>query len=281
MRHRARSSSGLLVAAALAAASLLGACASLTRDAASDASGPQPLTARQRFADPAAESSWKPFVLPGKRATRYEFTNKDGRWAIEASADRSASMLRRALDLPPRALADVTWAWWVDEPLPGADLGHAERTDAPASLVFAFDGDKSRLPARERMLFELAHALSGEEPPYATLVYAWATSTPVNTVVHSPRTERVRHIVVDTGVTETRRWREHRRNLVADFVRAFGEPPGRLIGVALMTDSDNTRAKARAWYGRIDFHPPFADGLSTERPACLLAQGSNCSSANN
>jgi hypothetical protein len=205
-----------------------------------------------------AESAWRPFVLPGKRATQYRFTTKDGRWAIEARADASASMLRRAVDVPPAALADVSWAWWVDQTLADADLAHVERTDAPAQLVLAFDGDRSRLSARERSMAELARALTGEEPPYATLVYAWATHTPVEAVVHNPRTARVRKIVVDSGSADTRRWREHRRNIVADYVRAFGEPPGRLIGVAVMTDADNTRATARAWYGRITLHAPPA-----------------------
>ena len=37
----------------------------------------------------------------------------------------------------------------------------------------------------------------------------------------------------------------------ADFEKAFGEPPGALLGLAIMTDTDNTRSTARAWYGAI------------------------------
>ena len=239
---------------------LLGACASLPGPA-----GDEPAAAE--LPDVAAgaqtESGWRPFVLPGKRATQYRFTTKDGRWAIEARADASASMLRRAVDVPPAALADVSWAWWVDHVLADADLAHVERTDAPAQLVLAFDGDRSRLTPRQRSMAELARALTGEEPPYATLVYAWATNTPVEAVVHNPRTDRVRKIVVDSGSADTRRWREHRRNIVADYVRAFGEPPGRLIGVGVMTDADNTRTTALAWYGRITLHPAPAPGAAT------------------
>ncbi len=216
-----------------------------------------------------ADAEWKPYVLPGKRATDYRFTQKEGRWAIEARADGSASMLRRTLDVAPAALSEVTWSWWVDAPLPDADLADVDRTDSPASLVLAFDGDKSRLTARSRMMFDLARALTGEEPPYATLVYAWSTSAPVNSVVKNPRSDRIRKIVVDSGAADVKRWREHRRNVVADYQKAFGEPPGRLIGVAVMTDSDNTRAKARAWYGRIQFLPPAASD-------CVPLDGKRC-----
>ncbi|RYF36754.1 MAG: DUF3047 domain-containing protein, partial [Comamonadaceae bacterium] len=31
--------------------------------------------------------------------------------------------------------------------------------------------------------------------------------------------------------------------------------PGALVGVAIMTDSDNTRSLAKAWYGPVRFAP--------------------------
>jgi hypothetical protein len=31
----------------------------------------------------------------------------------------------------------------------------------------------------------------------------------------------------------------------------FGEAPGALVGMAIMTDSDNTRSRAKAWYGPV------------------------------
>ena len=40
-------------------------------------------------------------------------------------------------------------------------------------------------------------------------------------------------------------------DIVADYRRAYGRAPGRLIGVAVVSDSDNTRQIARAWYGDI------------------------------
>ena len=40
-------------------------------------------------------------------------------------------------------------------------------------------------------------------------------------------------------------------DLYADFKRAFGEEPGPITGIGIMTDTDNTGEKARAWYGDI------------------------------
>lgn len=204
--------------------------------------------------DPAA-GGWHKVALPGKKATLYAADIKDGRHAIRADADASASLWRRTVDIAPGRLNDVTWSWWVDGPIPDADLSDADRSDAPARVVFAFDGDRSTLSARTRMMFDLARAVSGEEPPYATLMYVHGQRHPVGTIVHSKRSDRIRKIVLDGDATTLRQWRHHRRNLAADFEQAFGEPPGRLIGIAIMTDTDNTQSKARAWYGPITVNP--------------------------
>lgn len=194
---------------------------------------------------------WRPYVLPGKQATRYTMTTKHGRAAVEARAQRSASMWRQAMPVSTTPWDTVRWSWWVDDVLAEADLADVDRTDAPVSLVLAFDGDKSRLTARARMLLDLARAMTGEEPPFATLVYTWSTDAPAGTVIHNPRSDRIRKIVVDSGKTHLRQWREHERNVIEDYRRAFGETPGPLIGVALMTDTDNTRSVTRAWYGAV------------------------------
>ena len=101
------------------------------------------------------------------------------------------------------------------------------------------------------MMFELAHALTGHTPPYASLVYVWDAELPVGTVVIHPRSDRIRKIVIDSGPGERRHWRDHKRDLAADFRLAFGEEPGKLVSFAHMTDTDNTRSRAKTWYGEI------------------------------
>lgn len=197
---------------------------------------------------------WHGVALPGKRATQYQWAVKDGRRVLAAEADQSASMWRRRLRLAPDRLGSVRFSWWVQDTLPGADVSAAGRSDAPAAVMFAFEGDPARLSARNRMMFDLAETLSGERPPYATLMYVFGHdgAQPEQVVIH-PRTDRVRKIVVDAGPGQIRRWREHRRDLAADFQRAFGEAPGALVSVAYMTDADNTQQQARAWYGPVEF----------------------------
>jgi len=198
---------------------------------------------------------WHAVTLPGKEATRYERAHKDGRSAVLAVSNGSASLWRQRLEAPPAQLGEVSFSWWAQTLLERASVADIDREDATARVVFGFGGDHARLPLRTRMSFELAQALTGERPPFATLMYVWDATAPVGSVIVNPRSDRVRKIVVDSGPEGLRRWRDHRRDLAADFRRAFGEEPGPLQSVALMTDSDNTRGQARTWYGEIVLHP--------------------------
>jgi hypothetical protein len=201
-----------------------------------------------------AGDGWQAVSFPGKTPTQYAWAYKDGRMAIGARADSSASMWRRKVLVQPERLGEVNFSWWVTAMIDGASVADADREDASARVLFAFDGDSGRLSARNRMMFELAEAVTGEAPPYATLMYVWDATAPVGSVIPNPRTDRVRKIVVDSGRQHLGQWRDHRRDLAADFRRVFGEEPGPLLAIAVMTDTDNTRSVASAWYGPVVLH---------------------------
>ncbi|MDP1899173.1 MAG: DUF3047 domain-containing protein [Rubrivivax sp.] len=227
------------------AAALLSGCASPDRHAP-----PGPADALA-----ATPGEWHAVPLPGKAHTRYSWAHKEGRSALLAQSARSASMFRRHVQVEPQALRDVSFSWWVQDLIKDANVADADHADAPARVLFGFAGDVARLPMRTRVLFELAEALTGEKPPYATLVYVWDAQAPVGSVIVNARSDRIRKIVVDSGPGQLRRWREHRRDLAADFLLAFGEAPGALTSIAVMTDSDNTRSNATSWYGPVALHP--------------------------
>ena len=85
------------------------------------------------------------------------------------------------------------------------------------------------------------------------MVYVWDAKAPVGSVIIHPRSDRVRKIVVESGSAGVRQWRSYRRNLAADYKLAFGEAPGALQAMALMTDGDNTQSQLTTWYGDIEF----------------------------
>lgn len=202
---------------------------------------------------PPSAEGWQPLALPGKKATLYRWTEKDGRRALEASSERSASIWRKRLEPSLEQVGEVRFSWWAQGLIPGANVSDVDHEDAVARVIFGFGGDVAKLPLKTRMKFELAQALTGEAPPYATLMYVWDAHAPLDTVVVSGRSSRVRKIVVESGAAQLDRWRLYERDIAADFVKAYGEAPGALIGVALMTDADNTAGRAQASYGPVCF----------------------------
>jgi hypothetical protein len=195
---------------------------------------------------------WAQLRMPGKTPTDYRIEGAvSGQSEIHARAQSSASVFRRPVRLPPDALGQLRFEWRVDALMANADLSQPDRADASARVVLAFEGDRDKLPMRDQLAFELAHALTGEWPPYATLMYVWDTGLPVGTVVPGGRSRRIRKIVVASGTEGLGRWQAHQRDIAADFKLAFGEAPGPLVGVGVMTDSDNTHSFAEARYRQI------------------------------
>jgi hypothetical protein len=82
-------------------------------------------------------------------------------------------------------------------------------------------------------------------------MYIWSDHVPAETVIPSAHTSRVKMLVVASGTQGFGRWHAVRRNVAADYRRAFSAAPGRLLSVAVMTDTDNTGAKAVGEYADI------------------------------
>lgn len=200
---------------------------------------------------PQDKAQWEAVTLPGKLRTAFRLEKHDHRDALSAHAQASASMLRQRLNVPADQLGRLQFAWQIDNLMAEADMGERDSEDAPVRLILAFEGDRGRFSAKNAMLSDLTEALTGEPLPYATLMYVWCNRRPVDSVIVNPRTDRVRKLVVETGPAHIRQWRQYERDVRADFERAFGEAPGALVGMAIMTDSDNTRGHVRAWYGDI------------------------------
>ncbi len=198
-----------------------------------------------------AKTQWQHYRLPGKQATSFRFARNDGRDAMAVQASASASMLRQKVHIVPSELSQLKFSWKVPELIAQADMAVREVDDSPVRIVLAFDGDRSKFSAKNAMLSELSHALTGEPMPYATLMYVWCNTRAPGSVITNPRTDRIRKIVVESGGSNLNRWLDYERDVRADFEIAFGEAPGNLVGVGIMTDTDNTQTDIRAWYGTL------------------------------
>ena len=199
---------------------------------------------------PKAWQVWR--ITPQKNKTNYTLKKDQGKTVLHADANIAASGL--VLPLKPKSAQNLflNWEWKALSYIPGADNGDSQRDDAPLRILVAFDGDKSKLSLKDQMTFELAKIVSGHDMPYASLMYVWAAKSPVETIITSSKTSRVKMIVVDSGPDGLGQWQKHQRDLSRDYRAAFKEEPGKIIGLGLLTDSDNTRTQVDAIYGDIE-----------------------------
>lgn len=202
----------------------------------------------------ALPQGWEPLTFGSlKTPTKYDLVESDGTVVARARADAAAAGLNFPVKFDVRSAPVVEFRWKIAKLIDGADSRVAAKEDSPVRLVLGFDGDKSKLTFKERTASVLAKSATGKELPYAQLIYVWSNSEPVGTVIENTHTRRVRMIVAATGAGNAGKWVTLTRNLPEDFKRAFGEDPGMLTDVGIMTDTDNTGASVEAWYGDIRF----------------------------
>ena len=194
---------------------------------------------------------WQHFKLPGKKPSQFDYVLEDNRSAIAASAQSSASMLRQITRIEPSDLGSLKFSWKLPDLIQYADMSLREFDDSPVRVVLAFEGDRTKFSAKNAMLSELAHALTGEPMPYATLMYVWCNSCEPGEIIVNPHTDRIRKLPLESGRDKLNRWMDYERAVRDDFVKAFGEEPGMLTSISIMTDTDNTKSVARAWYGPV------------------------------
>lgn len=233
---------------------LLGGCASAPPTA--DQADLPPATAVQPFSAAAAgqpPAGWRPYALRRDLVrTRYAVVSDGPRRVLHARASASATGLRCAVDIDPAAFGQLQFSWRVSQVPTLANVARADRDDCPARLILAFGGDDSRLPLRERLFYEQVELFTGQRLPFATLMYVWdGGSHAVETVHRNHRSERIQYLTVESGPPRAGQWLHYRRDIVADYRRVFGEAPGRVLGVGVLTDADALKLDLEAWYGDI------------------------------
>ena len=186
-----------------------------------------------------------------KRDTAYSVKQEEGRAVLRAVADRSASLYVARLQPAQRTPMTIHWEWMTDALVPGADNRDKTTEDAPLRVLVAFDGDVSTLPEAERKRFSRAKNLARRDLPYAVLMYIWSDHVPVGTVIPSAHTSQVKMLVVASGSDGLGRWQSVQRNPGDDYRKAFGTEAGPVLGIAVMTDTDNTGTQAVGNYAGV------------------------------
>jgi Protein of unknown function (DUF3047) len=146
----------------------------------------------------------------------------------------------------------VRWRWKVENLLKNSDVSRKGGDDYPARLYITFEYDPDKVSFGKKLKFKAGQAIFGDIP-IAALNYIWETKTPAGTIVENAYTNFAQMIVVESGPKKVGMWVEEERNIYEDYKKAFEEEPPMINGVAIMSDTDDTKERATAYYGDIKF----------------------------
>lgn len=195
---------------------------------------------------------WQPLTFQRiERHTAYRLVDDVGTTVLRGDADRSASGLVRKLEVDSRSYPILAWRWKIAHVIAESDATRKRGDDYPARVYVTFKYDPERASAIDRAKYALARLTYGEYPPHAGLAYVWENRSAIGAIVTNAYSDRVRIVVLRGGGDRVGQWVAEERDVHADYRRAFGEEPPPISGIAVMTDGDDTGARATAWYGDI------------------------------
>lgn len=166
--------------------------------------------------------------------TEYALADVDGKTVLAARSQSSASGLIRKLDVDLNATPVLNWSWKIDRVLTDIDERTKEGDDYPARIQIVFTSGSSFWKSR-------------------SLSYVWSSKQPAGADWPSAHGPNARVISVEGGAGNAGQWRTYTRDVRADFKKYFGEDVTHAEAVALITDTDDSRQSAVAWYGDVLF----------------------------
>lgn len=198
----------------------------------------------------AMPEGWRPLQFQdGLRPTTYALVVDGGAVVMKATSARSASGLTRQLTADTRTTPMLSWRWKVPATIPGLNERQKNGDDYAARIYVTFAYNPSRLSAGDRLKYRALRILGYRDIPVRALNYVWAGGQPQGATYWNPFTNWVRMVVVQSGASRAGTWVAETRDVAADYRAAFGEDAPPISGIAIMTDSDNSKKQAEAYYG--------------------------------
>ncbi len=197
--------------------------------------------------------AWRHLEIPGVvESTSYEALEVDGRAVWRAESRCGASGLAVAIeDLDLERLPILSWDWRIEKGLEIEDERSKSGDDFAARVIVMFAFDSAQASLGERALHEIAETLRGETLPGRSLAYVWTSAQAPGQAWKNPY--RTPTYLISRGMGASSDWRSERVDVREDYRRHWKAEPPPIVGIAILTDADNTCGEAIAYYADFRF----------------------------
>jgi hypothetical protein len=200
--------------------------------------------------------NWQPLVFRGiPNQTRYTLESFEGMEVARAESHCGASGLVLRLDaIQIEQTPLLSWRWRIDRGLDLSDEQTKAGDDFAARVYIMFELDPARASTLQRLRHRLAKLVYGESIPGSALNFVWTSRVPEGTVWDNPFVASAKMIALAQGADPG--WRTETVDVVARYLELFHAPVPPLLGLAIMSDSDNSCRSTQARFADFKFLDP-------------------------
>ena len=196
---------------------------------------------------------WEPLTFPKiKEHSTYTLVKEGGKTILKAQSASSASALVYRRTFNAHEYPVLRWRWKVTRMTDRGNPKEKSGDDYPIRVYVMFQYDPSQASLADRLMYKAAKVIYGKYPPHSTLNYVWTGTRISDKYIFSPYTDKARMVILERGKERTGQWVEESVNILDDYRKAFGQEPPAVAGLAVMSDSDNTKTDAEAYLDFIE-----------------------------
>jgi len=196
-------------------------------------------------------------VIPYFRTAKNKLSlSKEGkRTVLRVKSIGSASGVLKRVEIDLKKFPVFVWRWKINRAVGMAIETRKDRNDAAARIrvIFGKRQPKNLKKAPEILKFFKSFGIQpgGKEPRGFKIDYIWGNNLPEGDVVDYPGSKNHKMVVVESGNKRANHWVWEKHNLVEDFQEFFRSSPPALIGIMVLTDTDQTNEGVIAHYSSI------------------------------
>lgn len=196
-------------------------------------------------------------VIPYFRKAKNKLSlSKEGkRTVLRVRSIGSASGVLKRLEIDLKKFPVLVWRWKINRVVGMAVESRKDRNDSAARvrLIFGQAAPKPLKGPPEIVKFFKSFGIQMEdkEPRGLKIDYIWGNNVLKGEVIDYPGSKNHKMVVVESGNKKAGRWVWEKRNLIEDFQGFFRRSPPTLIGIMVLTDTDQTNEGVIAHYSSI------------------------------